>query len=67
VPVADDDPLPALRLAWRALGQPAAALRDSVSVDRILARAMTEFDPSLIPRKHIDFAALHNSVAIERT
>ncbi len=67
VPVADDDPLPALRLAWRALGQPAAALRDSVSVDRTLTRAMAEFDPNLIPRRHIDFAALHNSVAIERT
>jgi glutamyl-Q tRNA(Asp) synthetase len=67
VPVADADPLPALRLAWRALGQRAGALRDSVSVDRTLVQATAEFDPSLIPRKPIDFAALHNSVVIERT
>ncbi len=67
LPVAANDPLPALRLAWRALGQPASVLRDSANVDRALARAMAEFDPDLISRKPIGLAALHNGVLIERT
>jgi glutamyl-Q tRNA(Asp) synthetase len=67
LPVDADDPLPALRLAWRALGQPDGALRDHLSVDRLLARAVVEFDPSLMSRKPIGLAALHNGPAIERT
>ena len=33
------------------------------NVERILARAMLEFQPGLIPRKPVIFAALHNGVA----
>jgi glutamyl-Q tRNA(Asp) synthetase len=65
LPVDDDDPLPALRLAWRALGQKADLFNGLGSVERILSRAATEFDPSVIPRKPIAFAALHNGRAIQ--
>lgn len=64
LPVDGDDPLPALRLAWRALGQKAPLLDGLGSVDRTLARAMVEFKPGSIPCKPIDFAALHNGSAI---
>ncbi|NOT88723.1 MAG: tRNA glutamyl-Q(34) synthetase GluQRS [Lysobacter sp.] len=64
LPVDGDDPLPALRLAWRALGQRPDGLDGPGSVGRTLSRAMVAFDPRLIPRKPIDFAALHNGSAI---
>ncbi len=64
LPVDGDDPLPALRLAWQALGQPPTALEHLGSVERCLSRARLEFDASLIPRRQIDFAALHNVRAI---
>ncbi|MEQ1514705.1 MAG: tRNA glutamyl-Q(34) synthetase GluQRS [Lysobacteraceae bacterium] len=65
LPVDGDDPLPALRLAWRALGQHPGMLDSPGSVDRVLARAMIEFAPGLIPRKPIAFAALHNGSAVQ--
>ncbi len=64
LPVDGDDPLPALRLAWQALGQRRDLLDGLNTVERTLARAMVEFDPGLIPRKPIDFAALHNGRAM---
>lgn len=64
LPVDGDDPLPALRLAWRALGQHQDMLDELGSVQRVLSRAVIEFDPGLIPRKPIAFAALHNGRAI---
>lgn len=64
LPVDGADPLPALRLAWRALGQDHSRLDGLGNVERMLSRAITEFDPSLIPRTPIDFAALHNGSAI---
>jgi glutamyl-Q tRNA(Asp) synthetase len=65
LPVDGDDPLPALRLAWRALGQRPGLLDGLGRVERSVSRAAIEFDPSLIPRKPIAFAALHNSSAIK--
>jgi glutamyl-Q tRNA(Asp) synthetase len=64
LPVDGDDPLPALRLAWRALGQDRNRLNGLGSVERTLSRAINEFDSQLIPRDPIDFAALHNGSAI---
>ncbi len=60
LPVDGDDPLPALHRVWRALGQPAGALRGTGGVVGALARAAAEFDPGLIPRKPVPLAALHN-------
>jgi glutamyl-Q tRNA(Asp) synthetase len=62
LPLDDSDPLPALRLAWRALGQPPGVLDGPGSVERTLSRAMLEFQPGLIPRAPVAFAALHNGV-----
>lgn len=64
LPVDGDDPLPALRLAWRALGQCQDMLDALGSVQQVLSRAAIEFNPGLIPRKPIKFAALHNGGAI---
>lgn len=60
LPVRADDPLPALRVVWRGLGQVASALADCGSVERLLQRAQIEFDPSAIPREPVALAALHN-------
>jgi glutamyl-Q tRNA(Asp) synthetase len=65
-PVDAREPLPALRWAWRALGQAEGVLRDVGSVDRVLARALAEFDPRLISSRSIGFAALHNNDGINR-
>ncbi len=65
LPVDGDDPLPALRLAWRALGQAPGALDAAGSVEHILSRAMNGFDPGAIPRDPIGFAALHNGAVIK--
>jgi glutamyl-Q tRNA(Asp) synthetase len=60
LPVDADDPMPALRLAWSALGQPAGVLRGIDGIDKALAHAVAEFEPGLIPRKPNAVAALHN-------
>ena len=65
-PVDPDDPLPMLRLAWAALGQPAAALARAGAVAQALRVAVDEFDPSLIPRKPATPAALHNGAVMGR-
>ena len=65
LPVNADDPLPALRLAWRALGQRPGTLDAPGSVEHILSRAMNEFDPAAIPRDPIGFAVLHNGAVIK--
>jgi glutamyl-Q tRNA(Asp) synthetase len=65
LPVGAADPLPALRAAWRALGQPASVLADGGGIATVLMRAVTEFDPSLIPRKPATLAALHNGRVID--
>jgi glutamyl-Q tRNA(Asp) synthetase len=65
LPLDGDDPLPALRLAWRALGQCRGMLDGLGSVERTLSRAIIEFDPDAIPREPIGFAALHNGSATQ--
>ncbi|TXH64844.1 MAG: tRNA glutamyl-Q(34) synthetase GluQRS [Lysobacteraceae bacterium] len=61
-----DDPLPALRLAWRALGQDRRALDWSGPIEQILRRAVRRFDPGRIPKQDVSFAALHNHPAANR-
>jgi glutamyl-Q tRNA(Asp) synthetase len=49
LPVDDADPVPALRAAWRLLGQPLQPLAGAGSVARLLSDAQRAFDPGLIP------------------
>ena len=65
LPVDADDPMPALRLAWRALYQPAHVLQGIDGIDKALARAVASFDPGLIQDKPTAVAALHNCAAIQ--
>jgi len=64
LPIDPDDPLPALRTAWRALGQPPAKVADAGSVDALLRTAVERFEPTRIPRHAIPLAALHNTDVI---
>jgi len=50
LPVDAAEPLPALRAAWQVLGQPAAVIARSSSVDRLLSAATEAFRPVGIPR-----------------
>ena len=50
IPVDAGDPLPALRAAWRLLGQPPGAVAGSGSVEAMLRLARAHFDPRAIPR-----------------
>ncbi len=59
-PVDDSNPMPALRAAWLALGQPAMALADAASIEELIAMATLRFDPELIP--HYDPAPAGNEV-----
>ena len=59
-PVDADDPLPALRIAWRALGQASNVLDGIHNVARALAMAQREFAPDLIPRNPVAFAAVQH-------
>jgi glutamyl-Q tRNA(Asp) synthetase len=55
------DPLPAIKLAWQALGQNPAALAAHRTVKSALAAAGTNFDPQALPKApSIGLAALHN-------
>ncbi|HEU0152339.1 MAG TPA: tRNA glutamyl-Q(34) synthetase GluQRS [Arenimonas sp.] len=49
LPIDDDAPWPALRAAWRFLGQPDAALDAGGAPGPALERAATRFDPARIP------------------
>ena len=62
LPIDDAAPLPALRAAWQALGQPIAVVADAATVDAAL-RAMTrEFRPEYLPNvRSMTFAAPHNN------
>ncbi len=64
LPVDDDDPLPALRAAWRALGQSPRAWPGTGTLAQRLALAATAFDPARIPRTLPPLAALHNADVI---
>lgn len=62
LPVDPADPLPALRAAWRILGQDAKALESAGGVAALLAVAQRTFDPGRIPRvRTLPLAALHNA------
>jgi len=50
-PLDDADPLPALRAAWRDLGQDPRAVAATGSVDALLAAALAAFDARLLPRR----------------
>ena len=66
LPVDADDPLPALHLAWHALRQNPRVLHGIASVDRLLARAITDFQPEQIGSSAMTVAALHNCAATLR-
>lgn len=66
LPVDPRDPLPALRAAWRALGQEPQPLAASGGVDALLRAAVDAFDPARIPRvRRLPLAALHNAPAVD--
>jgi glutamyl-Q tRNA(Asp) synthetase len=48
-PVDGGDPLPALRLAWEALGQERGVLAVTEAPARLLSRALSAFEPDRIP------------------
>ncbi len=63
-PIDPLDPLPALRLAWQALGQSPAPMPRSGDAQDWLARAVREFRPERLPRcPSLPAAALHNTPA----
>lgn len=62
LPVDPHDPLPALRAAWRALGQDPSLVEQVADVAALLDCAHTRFDPDHIPRSgRIALAATHNT------
>lgn len=50
IPVEAANPLPALRAAWQALGQPPTALEGCATVAALLLRASSEFEPARLPQ-----------------
>ena len=58
------DPLPALRAAWRALGQDAGMLPAHGPLRATLAAAVAGFDPRRIPPGPVPAIALHNAPAM---
>ena len=65
LPVDPADPLPALRAAWRALGQDPRALAGHGATATLLQAARAAFVPSRIPRGPVaaSLAAAHNTEA----
>ncbi|MGO1002701.1 tRNA glutamyl-Q(34) synthetase GluQRS [Lysobacter sp. CA196] len=59
-PVDAGDPLPALRTAWRGLGQDPQALDTVATVTELLERAQVSFSPAQIPKCAKPLAAMHN-------
>lgn len=59
-PLDPADPLPALRAAWRALGQSTQALDAVASVTETLDAARVSFNPAQIPNHVSGLAAMHN-------
>jgi glutamyl-Q tRNA(Asp) synthetase len=64
VPVDAADPLPALRAAWQALGQPEAVLVEAAAPAELLARALRHFDPRRIPATPATTLATLRSTAV---
>lgn len=52
LPVDDRDPLPALRAAWRFLGQDPVRLPAAGHPAQVLERAVAGFDPARVPREN---------------
>ncbi len=66
VPVDGDDPLPALRTAWTALGQSPLAWPSGDALAATLEAAVPGFDPGRIPPSPpATLAALHNARVID--
>ncbi|PJJ98063.1 tRNA glutamyl-Q(34) synthetase GluQRS [Lysobacteraceae bacterium NML75-0749] len=59
LPLDAGDALPALRLVWQALGQPAVAVATAANPRQFLSLALANFEPSRIPARP---SALHNMV-----
>ena len=66
LPVDDADPLPALRSAWRVLGQDPRMLPARAGLGVTLLAAVGAFDPARIPRGPQPAPALHNATAMPR-
>lgn len=64
LPVDANDPLPALRTAWRLLGQDEAALTAADDVATLLQTAVAAFVPARLPRSATLAAAAHNTADI---
>lgn len=60
------DPLPALRAAWRVLGQDPARWPGPGALATVLSRAASAFDPARIPRGPVTTTAVHNAAAEPR-
>ena len=65
LPVDDADPLPALRMAWLALGQDPRVLPAQAALPALLDAAVRGFAPRRIPRGPLSAAALHNAAATQ--
>ncbi|PJK14305.1 tRNA glutamyl-Q(34) synthetase GluQRS [Lysobacteraceae bacterium NML07-0707] len=61
LPLDTSDAMPALRLVWQALGQPARAVAAATNPRQWLSLALANFEPSRIPTRP---SALHNMVFI---
>lgn len=62
MPVDGRRPMPALQLAWKALGQPPLATQHLTEPQSFLAEARQAFDPGRLPvQLQHDFAATHNN------
>lgn len=65
VPADPARPLPALRAAWRGLGQDDAALAGAADATGLLRMALRAFDPASVPRvRALPLAALHNGDSV---
>ena len=64
LPVDAADPMPALAVAWRVLGQDPGAVAAATSPAGFLDRALAAFDPARIPTGPVPLpAAMHNAPA----
>lgn len=60
-PVDAANPLPALRMAWAALGQSGTALQRARDRDALLQAAIGAFEPARIPATDMILAAVHDN------
>nr|WP_295383130.1 tRNA glutamyl-Q(34) synthetase GluQRS [Pseudoxanthomonas sp.] len=66
LPIDAADPLPPLRAAWTALGQPGSRLPAAGGVPALLRAAAAAFAPERLPRQaRLAFAAPHNTPAAD--